>query len=280
MMSREKANNGALLGQSILFAVLLGVIWLDEGASLQGKHIPAMAGALFFIIVNNAFGLFLAPLFLAFRDVQEMLVSIACLSDGSPRIVSSARVGSIFGILFLFPTERGIVLKERASRSYHVGAYFWSKTLSELPRALLVNLIFLLISYFMIELRDGFEYFVSLYLLLMLTTLCSEGLAYIASVPAKDTQAAGAIAPVFLVTSMLFGGFFIDTNAIPEGLSWLGYLSFIKYAFAAVMQNEFSDRVLPVTDECSNPVSPAYAQNGCKASGADVLNYYGMNEFT
>ncbi len=58
----------------------------------------------------------------------------------------------------------------------------------------------------------------------MLTTLCAEGLAYIASVPSKDTQEAGSIAPVFLVTSMLFGGFFIDTNAIPAGLSWLGYL--------------------------------------------------------
>ena len=39
-----------------------------------------------------------------------------------------------FGIIFLFPMERGIVFKERASRSYHVGAYFWSKSMAELPR--------------------------------------------------------------------------------------------------------------------------------------------------
>ena len=107
MMSREKANNFAMIGQNILFAVLLGIIWLQEGPDVAkgGSAIASIAGALFFIVVNGAFG-------------------------------------SIFGILFLFPTERTIVLKERASRAYHVGAYFLSKTLAELPRTLVLQLLF------------------------------------------------------------------------------------------------------------------------------------------
>lgn len=114
--------------------------------------------------------------------------------------------GGVFGIIFLFPTERVIVLKERASRAYHVGAYFWSKTVSELPRTTIVALVFSVISYFMIELRDSFGRFILFFLIITLTTLNSEGLALCVSAIAKDPQAAGALAPVFIVTSMLFGG--------------------------------------------------------------------------
>lgn len=59
--------------------------------------VQSVAGALFFLLINQSFS-------------------------------------GTFGIIFLFPTERGIVFKERASRSYHVGAYFWSKSMAELPR--------------------------------------------------------------------------------------------------------------------------------------------------
>ena len=43
---------------------------------------------------------------------------------------------------------------------------------------------------------------------------------------------------------MLFGGFFIGSDAIPDFLSWLRYLSFLNYGFAAIMQNEFKNRFI------------------------------------
>jgi hypothetical protein len=38
---------------------------------------------------------------------------------------------------------------------------------------------------------------------------------------------------------MLFGGFFIGSNQIPEYIRWGQWLSFIKYAFDAAAQNQF-----------------------------------------
>lgn len=83
----------------MFFSLVLGFIWLQEGREVPNKTaaVQAVAGALFFLLINQAFS-------------------------------------GIFGIIYLFPSERGIVFKERASRSYHVGAYFWSKSMAELPR--------------------------------------------------------------------------------------------------------------------------------------------------
>lgn len=67
---------------------------------------------------------------------------------------------------------------------------------------------------------------------------------------------------------MLFGGFFIGVNQIPVWLSWLGYLSFIKYGFAAVMQNEFGNRELTY-DGCTG---------FCPPNGDAILEFYDADE--
>jgi hypothetical protein len=46
--------------------------------------------------------------------------------------------------------ERDVVLKERMSKTYHIGPYFLSKAFAELPRAGIVVFLFHVISYFMI----------------------------------------------------------------------------------------------------------------------------------
>ncbi len=69
--------------------------------------------------------------------------------------------------------------------------------------------------------------------------------------------------------AMLFGGFFIGANSMPVWLSWLRHLSFIKYAFAGLMQNEYQDRVLD-TSVCT----PGF----CPATGDGVLSFYSLNE--
>jgi ATP-binding cassette subfamily G (WHITE) protein 2 len=91
-------------------------------------------------------------------------------------------------IIFLFPAERVIVLKERAARSYHVGAYFWSKTLTELPKTFASVLLFSVIAYFMVGFREsGAEYFLMFVLIVFLVQLASEGIAYIVRYVCRST---------------------------------------------------------------------------------------------
>lgn len=150
-----------MLGQTILFAVMLGLIWLKEGSNFTGQSVQSIAGVMFFLLINQSFA-------------------------------------GTFGIIFLFPAERIVVLKERASRLYNVGAYFWSKTFSELPRSLIFTLLFSIVSYLMVDLRSGADHFFLYYVIVTMTQLASEGVAYCVSAVAKDPQQAGALAPVFV----------------------------------------------------------------------------------
>eukprot|EP00039_Didymoeca_costata_P012713 m.184618 g.184618 ORF g.184618 m.184618 type:complete len:667 (-) comp15561_c0_seq2:148-2148(-) len=236
IMAREKANNIAQVMQNLIFGILVGLIWLQEGRDPYGQHLQSIAGVIFFILINNSFT-------------------------------------GIFGIIFIFPQERAIVLKERASRTYGVGAYFASKSVAELPRTASVVLLFTLVTYYMVGLRDGAEHYFTMYLVIMLTVLCAEGWAYTISAAAKDAQQANALAPVVIVASLLFGGFFIAVEQIPLGLRWLRYLSFLQYAFSALMINEFDDRDL-CSGSCLDKCEP---NSFCPETGREVLDAYNID---
>ena len=117
-----------------------------------------------------------------------------------------------------------------------VSSYFLSKTLVELPRTFLANLIFSSILYPSVGLRWGAEYFFLFVLTVLLVTLVSESTAYLGttarrgrwereawpscpslvepdpgpyrphsffptvSAIAKTSQEAGALAPIFIIT--------------------------------------------------------------------------------
>merc|ERR1719444_104689 len=55
----------------------------------------------------------------------------------------------MFAALFSFPQERIVILKERATASYRLSAYFCAMTTADLPIRLFMPFIFLVISYWM-----------------------------------------------------------------------------------------------------------------------------------
>eukprot|EP00056_Hartaetosiga_gracilis_P009100 m.130709 g.130709 ORF g.130709 m.130709 type:complete len:381 (-) comp13059_c1_seq9:160-1302(-) len=237
IMRREKATNIARIMQVIVFSLLLGMIWLNEGRNLDGMGTQAMTGAIFFILINQSFG-------------------------------------GTFQIIFVFPIERSIILKERASRTYGAGAYFFAKILAELPRTFFLNVFFVIVVYFMVGLQPTATQFFEFLLAIFLTTVSAESIAYAVSSLARDPQQAGALAPVFLVTSILFGGFFIGTSNIPVWLSWLKYISYLSYGFAASMQSQFK------SDLAINEGGCPATQLFCPTSGDQVLSFYGLDELS
>jgi ABC-type multidrug transport system ATPase subunit len=66
---------------------------------------------------------------------------------------------SMFGSLMAFPSEREVILKERASASYNLSAYFMAKTLSECPTRLALPFIYMIISYWMGAVNSSFAVF-------------------------------------------------------------------------------------------------------------------------
>jgi len=60
---------------------------------------------------------------------------------------------AIQGALSTFSQERSLFIRERLSKSYNVGPYFWGKNLAELPFQILYPIILTVIVYYVIGLN-------------------------------------------------------------------------------------------------------------------------------
>lgn len=179
LILRERAANIARAGQTIIFSIILGLIWLNSGREENSRpDRQSLAGALFFIAINQSFG-------------------------------------GIFSVIFNFPLERSVVTRERASGTYRVSSYWVSKTTTEFPRTLAFITVFACITYWMIGFRSEAGAFFLWILILFLTTIIAESMAIAVSILAADPQAAAAINPVFMIIFLLFGGFFIQAEQMP-----------------------------------------------------------------
>lgn len=132
--------------------------------------------------------------------------------------------------------------RERSSGYYGDFSYFMGKQFCEFPRALFFNLLMILIVYFMAGLNPTAGAFFTLLLITVLLALAGEGLAQMISVFAGDEQTAAALVPVFVIFQVLFGGFFIQPNAMPGYIKWVRWLSFVYYGYNASTMNEFNGR--------------------------------------
>lgn len=216
---RERAANGARLGQVIFFSILLGLIWLNNGRKESLPERQSLAGVLFFIVINQSFG-------------------------------------GVFAVIFGFPLERSVVTRERASNMYRTSSYFLSKTATDLPKTLFFNTLFSIIVYWMVGFKQTAGAFFIFILVIFLTSVLSESLAIAVSIMTGDAQTAAGIIPVFIILALLFGGFFIESGELDGWISWAKYLSFIFYAFNALGHNEFPGRphaeeILPTFNDMS-----------------------------
>lgn len=199
---RERAANGARFGQVVFFSIILGLIWLRKGD--EDQRTVTLPGILFFVIINQAFG------------------------------------GS-FAVIFGFPLEKSVVIRERAANMYRTSSYYVSKMVTDMPKTLFFNLIFCVILYWMVGLRtDAGAFFIFVLTIFLISTL-AESLALTVSVMAGDAQAAAALIPVFVIIALLFGGFFLEDEELSDWIGWIKYTSFIFYGFNALVKNEFAD---------------------------------------
>merc|ERR1712072_1428162 len=120
----------------------------------------------------------------------------------------------LFSSIFTFPNEKTMLLKEREAGMYPISAFFFGRTMADIP-------------------------------LDMAIPICATTIIYCFAGLKPDV---GAI----MLTLMLTGGFFVQN--IPVWLSWLSYLSFMSYAWDALMNIQLNGRVPtcpPDASECA-----------------------------
>lgn len=128
--------------------------------------------------------------------------------------------GAMFGALNSFPTERGVVNRERAGKMYHVLPYYLARFICDIPLRVGQGLLFGCIVYWIVGLNPSAAAFFKFVCILIIEGLAAQGLGVAVSAGARNEKVALAIAPAVTVVLILFGGFYVNENTIPVWLSW------------------------------------------------------------
>jgi len=148
---------------------------------------------------------------------------------------------SMFTALTAFPSERRVIMKERASASYHLSAYFMAKTTSDAPVRLILPLLYMTVSYWMFGVSKSFVTFIASIGCTLLSVVAGEAIGLLVGASILDLQKALTVMTVGMLFLMLLGGFFVEN--IPPFVSWAKYLSPFKYAFDSSLQLVFDNNV-------------------------------------
>lgn len=148
---------------------------------------------------------------------------------------------SMFTALMSFPSEREVILKERASASYYLSAYFFAKTTSETPTRLALPFIYMCISFWMGALSPSFAVFLGSTGCTLMSVLAGESFGLLIGTSVYDMERAMTIMTVAALGLMLLGGFYVEN--VPSFVAWAKYLSPFKYSYDASLQLVFDRNV-------------------------------------
>mmetsp|Transcript_89480 Transcript_89480/g.164037 ORF Transcript_89480/g.164037 Transcript_89480/m.164037 type:complete len:645 (+) Transcript_89480:87-2021(+) len=132
--------------------------------------------------------------------------------------------------------DRALFFRERADGCYSPVTYYLSKFLEEAVLCVITSLLFCLITFFGIQLQGSFFVFLATYYVTAMTGIV---LAYVIASVAPNMEAANALLPTYVTTCMYFSGLFLLFDKIPVYAEWYSYTSFLRYAWAAFMLNQF-----------------------------------------
>ena len=178
-------------------------------------------------VITSILNLLFAAIFYQVGDVNKDGYDINSHFGAIVNIYITGLFGAAQPPLLTFPLERVVFMREYSTGSYGALPYLLSKLLVEIPLNGVQALLVLVISYFLMGLVGNFFFHVCS---LWLIQLACASYAYLIGALVPDAKAAQEIAPAILVPQLLFAGFFISINQVPEVLQWVQYVCALKFA--------------------------------------------------
>jgi ABC-type multidrug transport system ATPase subunit/ABC-type multidrug transport system permease subunit len=199
---REPGALRAGLGQVVFIALVMGLIYLRLGHT--NTNLSDRTGALFFAVVFTSFG-------------------------------------GILGPFFGFATERKLFLFQQQDGLYSTSVFYVGKIAAEMPMFVLTSTVWSVIFYWMCNFRPGAGHFFIYWIvtILVVNVAYAYGMFIVNLIP--NQQVALQVFPVLFMPLMIFSGFYLNKDNTPPYFIWVQYISFIKWAFQAIMLNEFTD---------------------------------------
>jgi len=200
---RDKASIGARMGITIFLNILFGVIFYDVGRlpNTEAKNVQSHFGALLMVLL-------------------------------------SAMFGSAQPALMLIPAERPIFLREYSTAHYSVFPYFLSRLLMEAFVTFLQILAGTICCFFLIGFQANFFH---LFSIIYTLAMGSTAIAVLLGCSMSNPDMAMEFLPILFVPQMLFAGFFVAIDLIPEWLRWIQYICSLTFGVRLALTAEFGD---------------------------------------
>ena len=140
----------------------------------------------------------------------------------------------LFTSIFTFPNEKTMLMKERASGMYCVSAFFFGRTLADLPLDTALPILVSSGIYIMVGLKGTIGAYLLSMVIVLLVCFTAASLGLFLGAWFLNLKRAQSAATVLMLTIMLTGGFFVRST--PSWMSWAKYLSYIMYGWAAMVK--------------------------------------------
>eukprot|EP00526_Cylindrotheca_closterium_P005215 CAMPEP_0113611804 /NCGR_PEP_ID=MMETSP0017_2-20120614/5762_1 /TAXON_ID=2856 /ORGANISM="Cylindrotheca closterium" /LENGTH=641 /DNA_ID=CAMNT_0000520797 /DNA_START=157 /DNA_END=2079 /DNA_ORIENTATION=+ /assembly_acc=CAM_ASM_000147 len=155
--------------------------------------------------------------------------------------------------LLAFPEERPVFLREYSTNHYGVLAYFLSRLFMELLVTGLQVTVSTLITYFLVGFNADFAIFwTGIYLM----ACASTALGVLIGSSVENPSVAIEYLPAVFMPQILFSGFFIPPELMPDWLAWLTHIMPLSYGVRIVVGSEFDgscpDIINPMTNTTIN----------------------------
>ncbi|KAL4512209.1 hypothetical protein ABPG72_005211 [Tetrahymena utriculariae] len=197
----------ARLGQSIVIALFIGLIYFDIPKPTEHytiRDITDKNGVLFFFSIS-----------------MFMMTLNPCM--------------------LTFPSQKQVFLREENSKLYSVFPYFVGRLIVDIIPSIVFPFISSCIAYWMIGLNnDNAGKFFFFAFVVILQSIVGLGIGYLGGSAFSDAKLAIAVTPLMIMPFMLFAGFYKNAKDYASWIGWIQYLSPFKYAFNALVHNEYT----------------------------------------
>ncbi len=152
---------------------------------------------------------------------------------------------AVHDAVFTFPSERSVLNKDRASGAYRLSAYYLAKSSVDLPIDMLYPLLFTLMWYWAVGFNPSFVSFLLQGITMMLNVSVSLSIGVLLSaifMSAKEGQVCGTM---WILSSMLFSGYYIAVDNLPKFIRPLTHISYLKVGYAALVRIEARGQSFP-----------------------------------
>jgi ABC-type multidrug transport system ATPase subunit/ABC-type multidrug transport system permease subunit len=186
------------------------------------------------------------------RWVNALLMGIilGTVALNPPLSNAPLRIGlSLYSVIFVsfansaempvILNSRSVVYKQTAAGFYSPFAYIAGAIIGTLPVAIIADLIFSNLVYWMTGFAPEFDNYLFYFLVLVSMDLLVAAIFRCMMLSGQKQDASQAVGMAVISIFMLSSGFFIIRSQLPPWLQWLPWLSFFWYAISSLANNEF-----------------------------------------